>query len=307
MEKSVVGRTTSGAQASGHITGFIDLTEDLDEQNIKRSDCDVAVRAPYPEERGHMTVSKVSTIPELVRTVFLCRQKKQQTVCSQKPPSVDCPGVYGKGCTGQLRVVYSSFSNGSFWQCSLPPGGERLSCGYRFFPKNDLQNPTVVLAMSDVDKIEVYPAGGAEYFVASCGGVEGILKLAGLDVAAYEGVEISKDHIEFPIKSYQEVSGRLKTLSQISGIDIFPKECDIPQTTKIFFMYVIALVICEHDANLYDACLDFLPAGLKLRRGEHVKRKYKNGLESCQHLFGLPFCLSRWKVFNMHYQERVDV
>eukprot|EP00889_Picochlorum_renovo_P007858 jgi/Picre1/34888/NNA_002354.t1 len=64
----------------------------------------------------------------------------------------------------------------------------------------------MVVAMSDVDKIEVYPAGGAEDFVASCGGVEGILTLAGLDLGTY------------------------------GGLDIFPKESDIPQTTKVFFM-----------------------------------------------------------------------
>lgn len=244
-----MGRNTSGAPTTGHIAGFIDLTEEPDERQVKHSGDDAAVRVYHPEKSEQRAVTKVSTIQDLVRTVFVCRQNKKQNVICRKPPSLECPGVYGKGCTGELRVVYSSFSNYSFWQCSLPPGGDRLSCGYRYFPKDDLQNPTLVVAMSDVDKIEVYPAGGAEDFVASCGGVEGILKLAGLDLGAYRGVEISKNHIEFPVESYNEISGRLKTLSQISGVDIFPKESDIPQTTKVFFMYVIVIVYSYGSGN----------------------------------------------------------
>eukprot|EP00890_Picochlorum_soloecismus_P004235 jgi/Picsp_1/4812/NSC_02180-R1_zinc finger ran-binding domain-containing protein 3-like len=157
------------------------------------------------------------------------------------PESLECPGVYHKGCTGRLEYIrpYDP-SLPPFWGCnSRSNPSSRYKCDYRYYPRSRVHHPKLQVLINGFDSIEVGPVIGAEDAVRACGGAKSFLRIAGIREQVLEANECNLEcpSIQLPLKLYNEINLDLKILSDKIGIDLYdPKKDGIPRETLDCFL-----------------------------------------------------------------------
>jgi superfamily II DNA or RNA helicase len=146
-----------------------------------------------------------------------------------EPEEKSCPGVYGKGCTGNLIQLVHGDTGEPFWRCHMSLDGMhrglnsegvtatgfrrgsriKRGCGYKLYPKQHLKVPTLSISICGDDTVEVLPAEGGAYIVSMCGGIEGILRLIDEGLFTEDGCVVSEMRMEFKLSSYRLVLRRL--------------------------------------------------------------------------------------------------
>ena len=107
-----------------------------------------------------------------------------------EPEDKQCPGLYSKGCTGELIQTVNGETGQPIWKChmSVETYGRydsglastsaaeptrnffKRGCGYKLYPKTHLKYPTLSISISGDNTVEVLPADGGAVIVSMCGG-----------------------------------------------------------------------------------------------------------------------------------------
>ena len=119
------------------------------------------------------------------RVCARCRCWHQPYPCARAPAnpacppcSCSCPGVFGRGCGGGLRLVQWAEGAACFWACSTAP-----ECAYREFLPLRKRAPELAIQLDrQHGALRVGPAPGADDAVAWCGGTAAVLTAAGVDL-----------------------------------------------------------------------------------------------------------------------------
>ena len=186
-----------------------------------------------------------------------------------EPPSRQCPGIYLKGCIGQLRLQCPDVRETVVWVCHIDvPNGKPSSCGYRYYPRPREAYPTLDLSLKSNTTFQVCAFDGSEDAVRGCGGIEPLVALAGIDVSKAlhrdsksggdDGVCMS---LEFPLDTYRVVHSCFAKLNKNIDMKIQPAR-GIPDNVLNFFLYVVSVHICTcmhccsrwHDLDLNCTC-----------------------------------------------------
>lgn len=160
------------------------------------------------------------------------------------PDSLECPGVYRKGCTGRLEYIQPyDPSLPPFWGCNTRNNpSSRYKCDYRYYPRSRIHHPKLQVLISGLHSIEIGPVAGAEDAVRACGGAKSILRIADIreDVLeATNGIESNVECLlmQLPLSLYYEVNSKLKMLSDKIKIELYnPKKDGIPRETLDCFL-----------------------------------------------------------------------
>ncbi len=163
-----------------------------------------------------------------------------------EPDDKSCPGLYGKGCAGELVQMVNSESGEPFWRCHMTiesyghPGGAstngtggqggtgrphwqkflKRGCGYKLYPKTHLKVPALSISISGENTVEVLPAEGGSVIVSMCGGVEGLLRMIDPGLLEIDGCKVSMMRVEYNISSYRFVLKQLMDFKRaISCVD----------------------------------------------------------------------------------------
>lgn len=159
-----------------------------------------------------------------------------------EPDDKSCPGLYGKGCAGELVQMVNSESGQPFWRCHMTiesyghHGGASTSgtadegrgrpqwqkflkrgCGYKLYPKTHLKVPTLSISISGENTVEVLPAEGGFVIVSMCGGVEGLLRMIDPGLLEIDGCTVSNMRVEYNISSYRPVLKQLMDFKRAVG------------------------------------------------------------------------------------------
>lgn len=130
------------------------------------------------------------------------------------PPFPRCPGVYNKGCGGQLNYVKPhEYNTAPFWGCEKynEPGSK--ACSYRFYPSERVEHCQMDIVIAGEGVIEVCPSPGAEDAVKACGGVATILTVIGVDM----GMALEQNSVRMsisPMKNLVAASDRRDSVGQ---------------------------------------------------------------------------------------------
>ena len=183
-----------------------------------------------------------SSVLELKTRVCIVREHSVK-MPPLPPESLECPGVYHKGCTGRLEYIQPyDPSLLPFWGCNTRNNpSSRFKCDYRYYPRSRIHHPKLQVLINGFDSIEVGPVVGAEDAVRACGGAKSIVRIAGIQepVLKANGIEGNSEclSIQLPIHLYHEVNSKLKILSDTIRIDLYdPTKDGIPKETLDCFL-----------------------------------------------------------------------
>lgn len=196
----------------------------------------------YPERLFGGQLQVPSSVLELKALVGIIKEHSVK-MPPLPPESLECPGVYHKGCTGMLEYIQPyDPSLPPFWGCNTRNNpSSRYKCDYRYYPRSRIHHPKLQVLINDIGSIEVGPVVGAEDAVRACGGAKSILRIAGIHQPALmaNGIEGNLEclSIQLPINLYHEVNSKLKILSDTIQIDLYdPKKDGIPRETLDCFL-----------------------------------------------------------------------
>ena len=190
-----------------------------------------------------------ATVNNLIQLVKRCHEHVPELAMGLaiEPEDKSCPGLYGKGCTGELVHVVNGETGQPFWRChmtlecygqyggkvvtdgaSMSGGGDgrgaphwrkflKRGCGYKLYPKTHLKVPTLSISISGENTVEVLPAEGGAMIVSMCGGVEGILRMIDPNLLGIDGCTASTMRVEYNISSYRLVLKRLLEFKRAAG------------------------------------------------------------------------------------------
>ncbi|PRW44334.1 DNA annealing helicase and endonuclease ZRANB3 [Chlorella sorokiniana] len=129
---------------------------------------------PPSQQQGGGPRGPPAAAAELIRRCHLFRRAP----APRPVPTHDkCPGVYGRGCDGSLRLV-RWMEGCHFFACSAYP-----ECHYREYPPPHKLTPELSITLDrKAQTVAVSPQLGAEAAVAACGGVAAVLAAAGVDL-----------------------------------------------------------------------------------------------------------------------------
>ena len=169
---------------------------------------------------------------ELIQLVQRCHANVPELTMGLaiEPEDKQCPGLYSKGCTGELIQTVNGETGQPIWKChmSVETYGRydsgvastaaaeptrnffKRGCGYKLYPKTHLKYPTLSISISGDNTVEVLPAEGGAVIVSMCGGVEGLLRIVDPALLELEGCcSVSLMRVEYDISSYRQVLKRL--------------------------------------------------------------------------------------------------
>lgn len=184
---------------------------------------------------------KACTLIELVKR---CHERVPELAMGLpiEPEDKSCPGLYGKGCAGELVQTVNGESGQPFWRCHMTiesygqHGGASTSggagdaggrqwqkflkrgCGYKLYPKTHMKVPVLSISISGENTVEVLPAEGGSVIVSMCGGVEGLLRMIDPALLEVDGCTVCMMRVEYNISSYRLVLKQLLDFKRAVGL-----------------------------------------------------------------------------------------
>ena len=180
----LIGKNIKDCILSIDLTGNADpVPSSLDQSGMGRHP--PAPQAPsLPPRRGPRYPNTLEELHDCISNF----RHISNTLRPQSPPFSTCPGIYGRGCGGELE--YKSFQGYSedefppFWGCSKYQSGsiKGHGCTFKYYPPPRVPHPQLDVQICAPHIIEVVPHPGAEDAVKACGGIARILYIVGVDL-----------------------------------------------------------------------------------------------------------------------------